>query len=86
VAARGTHGVNPDAGKDAPIELEWRQIRDGREALRDWLGSGRDGLSVRGSNGLTRVVMFSLCEQSRRHPTLSFSNRARTKRKWKVLE
>jgi hypothetical protein len=30
----------------APVHLSGRQLRDGREALRDWLGAGRNGLTV----------------------------------------
>ena len=36
-----------DAGEDgAPVHLTARQMRDGREALRDWLASGKDSLNV----------------------------------------
>ena len=34
------------AGAPEVIELEARQIARGREALRDWLASGKDGLTV----------------------------------------
>jgi hypothetical protein len=37
-----------ESGAGAPdvIKLSARQIRDGRNALRDWLASGRDSLTV----------------------------------------
>lgn len=38
------------AGAGAPETVNQRQLRDGREALRDWLGSGRDALTASDSS------------------------------------
>jgi hypothetical protein len=39
------NALPPESGAGAPAVTE-RQLRDGREALRDWLGVGRNGLTV----------------------------------------
>jgi hypothetical protein len=62
-------------GVGAPIELTQRQVRDGREAIRDWLGSGRDSLTVTNSS-LDRVLREVLHSLFRREVILGISSPA----------
>jgi hypothetical protein len=67
-------------GAGAPTEvivLDARQVRDGREALRDWLACGRDSLSV-SDRSLDMALRTVIAQVFRREIVFSASSPPRS--------
>jgi hypothetical protein len=61
MARRKVMAKNPSGVAGAPenvIVLSFRQVVEGREALRDWLGGGKDELNV--TNGSLDMALTAL--------------------------